>query len=322
MHKLPLALIPLALSACATSQPSGQPTTLTQVQPAPETRIVEKIVPVVAPPEPKLSEKETKRPYVSPVAATKQAARKALELPRPERFRGATLVYPIIEGHVYNVLAPVDDIVSIEMPPGCRIIKGSPSLGDPFHDEAGGNWNIAKTFHGTPRAPVSKVVVRARMPGLKTTLQVDTDCGSYRYKLFATLGAGNEVVRFENEEPNMGYPLPPEPEEEKRKGQGMSCADTTVAAASYSYKITGDSPAWRPAQRDVFHNGQKLCIGLPDGLGSIETPAVLQPANGREMTVFYRTEGRFLEIDRVLPAVILRLGADGDKEEVRLDLQR
>ena len=98
----------------------------------------------------------------------------------------------------------------------------------------------------------------------------------------------------------------------------MSCTDTPVSQVQYGYAISGDKPTWRPADRDVFHNGAKLCIGMPNGLGNLETPSISRPANGEDMTVHYRTAGRFIEIDQILPVVELKLGDD----TVRLTLNR
>jgi type IV secretion system protein TrbG len=204
-------------------------------------------------------------------------------------------------------------------------------IGDPSHvsdDQAGAqtteenmepaNWVIAKTFHGTPRDPVSKVIVRPNKAGLKTSLLVDSDCGAFRYKLISTESSANATVRFRVEEPNMGLPEAPVAEERTAKPAVLSCTDTPVSQVQYGYAISGDKPVWRPADRDVFHNAKKLCISLPNGLGNLETPSISRPAGGEDMTVHYRMAGRFVEIDQLLPSVDLKLGDD----TVRLTLKR
>jgi type IV secretory pathway VirB9-like protein len=331
MKRLVAILSPALLAACASTQPmEGPATNLVQVQPAPPVQVVEKPVPVLLAPEPVVREKPRK---VAPVAATRSANAKAMEMPRPERFIGSTLVYPIVPGAVYNVLTAVGDITAIELPPGCRMVKKSPMIGDPSHvsddqasagataeDTEPANWVIAKTFHGTPRDPVSKVVVRPNKVGLKTSMLIDSDCGPFRYKLISTESSANATVQFRQEEPNMGLPEAPIADERRRDARPavLSCADTPVSQVQYGYAISGDKPVWRPADRDVFHNGSKTCIGLPNGLGDLETPAISRPAGGEDMTVHYRPAGRFIEIDQILPVVELHLGDD----TVRLTLKR
>lgn len=331
MARLAALLSPALLAACAATPRAGGPVTdLVPVQPAPPVQVVERPVPVLPAPEPVVREKPGKQ---DPVAATRAANARAVEMPRAERFIGATLEYPLVPGAIYNVLTAVNDLTSIELPPGCRMARKAPMVGDPSHesdDQAGrpataedvepANWVVAKTFHGTTRDPVSKVVVRPNKAGLRTSLLIDSDCGSFRYRLISTEGSANATVRFRREPPNLGLPEPPYADERRADGRpaAPSCADTPVSRAQYGYKVTGDRPAWRPGDRDVFHNGKKLCIGLPDGPGTAETPAISRPAGGEGMTVHYRVAGRFIEIDQVLPVVELALGGD----TVRLTLQR
>lgn len=104
----------------------------------------------------------------------------------------------------------------------------------------------------------------------------------------------------------------------KARTAAASCIDTPVSQVQYGYTLSGDKPSWRPADRDVFHNGSKTCIGLPNGLGNLETPALSRPVGGEDMTVYYRTTGRFIEIDQILPSLELKLGDD----TVRLTLNR
>ena len=122
-------------------------------------------------------------------------------------------------------------------------------LGDPSHesDDAAGrqaaadvepaNWVVAKTFHGTPRDPVSKVVVRPNRAGLRTTMMVDSDCGAFRYRLISTESSANATVRFRQEKPNLGLPEPPYAEDEEARPVIPSCADTTVSQAVHGYTV-------------------------------------------------------------------------------------
>jgi type IV secretory pathway VirB9-like protein len=328
MKRLVAIISPALLAACASTSPSeGPATNLVQVQPAPPVQVVEKVVPMLMPPEPVIREKAPKRQ--DPAAVTRTANTKNQHWPRAEDFIGATLTYPVVPGATYGVLTAVNHLTSIELPQGCRMNKKSPMIGDPSHesDDQGGsqataedaepaNWVIAKTFHGTLRDPVSKVVIRPTKPELRTDLLIDSDCGAFRYKLKSTLSSPNVTVKFRQDPPNMGPPEPPYADD--RRGDDarpavLSCTDTPVSQVHYGYVISGDKPTWNPSDRDVFHNGKKLCIGLPDGLGNLETPAISRPVSGEDMTV-----GRFIEIDQILPIAELKLGED----TVRLTLKR
>jgi type IV secretion system protein TrbG len=331
MKRFVAIVSPALLAACASTSPSeGPATNLVQVHPAPPVEIVEKVVPMLMPPEPVVREKAQKRQ--DPVPVTRKANDGSAIFPKPENFIGSTLVNPIVPGAIYHVLTAVNSLTSIELPPGCRMNKKSPSLGDPSHssgdqvqatadDMEPANWEVTKTYHGTMRDPVSKVLIRPSKPGLKTDMLIDGDCGAFRYKLVSTESSANATVKFRQDPPNMGLPEPPYADD--RRGDDarpavLSCTKTPVAQVKYDYVISGDRPTWMPTDRDVFHNGKKLCIGLPDGLGNLETPAISRPVSGEDMTVHYRTVGRFVEIDQILPVVELKLGED----TVRLTLKR
>src|SRR5690242_14704723 len=99
MKRLVAIISPALLAACAsTQQPEGPATSLVPIQPAPPVQIVEKVVPVAMPADPVIREKPGKQ---DPVAATRSANARAMEMPRAERFIGSTLVYPIVSGAVY-----------------------------------------------------------------------------------------------------------------------------------------------------------------------------------------------------------------------------
>lgn len=51
--------------------------------------------------------------------------------------------------------------------------------------------------------------MRPNKAGLKTSLLLDSDCGTFRYKLISTESSANATVRFRQEEPNLGLPLAP-----------------------------------------------------------------------------------------------------------------
>jgi type IV secretion system protein TrbG len=321
-------LAPIFLvSACAA--PQTETLMMSPIPPEPEVRIVKEPVYVIE----QVSEPTKLKPAkkVDDKAATRQASRKSILMPKPENFIGSTLEYPIVDGYLYKVLTEPNEITSIELPPGCKFLVKSPTVGDmrthKENDQADeeSNWEVIKSAHGGKTGPVAKVLIRPRIAGLTTTLQADTDCGPFRYKLVATEGSANETVRFRPELKDMGFPEAPTAEEGKASvsGNSNSCDTLPAASAVFAYTISGDSPVWAPQANQIFHNGKKdggkTCVKLSDALASDEYPMPFIPTSGKEATIYSRiTNGGYMEFDKILPFLALRLG----EETVQIRLAR
>jgi hypothetical protein len=310
-------LAPLFLaSACATPEPM----VMSPVMPEPEVRVVKEPVYVIEPaPEP-MKLKPAKK--VDDRTATRQASRKSLLMPKPENFIGSTLEYPIVDGYLYRVLTSPNEITAIELPPGCKFHAKSPYVGDMRSYQASDqsdpepNWEVVKSAHGGRGGPVAKALVRPRVSDLpETTLQADTDCGAFRYKLVPTANSANETVRFRKELTEMGFPEAPTAEEGKAS-QAVSvngCDTLPAASAVFAYTVSGDSTAWAPQANQIFHNGKKdggkTCVKLSDALAADEYPMPFIPTSGKEATIYSRiTDGGYMEFDKILPFLALRIG--------------
>lgn len=326
-------LAPMALlAACATPQ---EQIVVTPVSHEPEVKVIEKPVYVI-PPQPVNLEALKPKKRVDPITATRQANRNSILMPQPERFNGATLEYPLIEGYTYDVLTAPNHITSVELPPGCRFIAKSPYVGDkrsytPAYDPSSGeppepepNWEVVKSAHGSKTAPVSKVIIRPRIEGLKTTLQADTDCGAFSFNLTATATVANRTVRFRKELSEMGYPEAPVAEERGSDAAPVAsgCDNMPVSSAVFGYEVSGDRPVWAPTASQIFHNGKKdggkTCIKMSDALAADEYPTAFVTLSGKEATIYGRvTERGFMEFDKVLPSVYLRIGDDTVKVSLK-----
>lgn len=319
IHLAPILLA----SACVTPEPI----VMNPVPPEPEVRVVKEPVYVVEPaPEPTKLKPARK---VDEKTATREATRNHILMPKPESFIGSTLEYPIVDGYLYRVLTAPNEITSIELPPGCQFLKTSPTWGDTRAFKADeqsdeqSNWEVLKSAHGAGVNAVAKAIVRPRVAGLKTTLQADTTCGAFRYKLEATANSANETVRFRKELKDMGFPEAPMAEEGKTAVNLNSCDNLPAASAVFAYTVSGASPVWAPNANQIFHNGKKdggkTCVKLSDALAADEYPTPFIPTSGKEATIYSRiTEGGYMEFDKVLPHLALRLG----DETVQIKLAR
>jgi type IV secretory pathway VirB9-like protein len=282
----------------------------------PEVRIVKE--PVYVMQEPDQPTKLKRQRVVDAATATAQANQKSILMPRPENFVGSTLEYPIVEGYLYRVLTAPNDITAIELPPGCRFHAKSPYVGDKTsyqeseEAEPEPNWEVIKSAHGGKGGAVAKVLIRPRIEGMITTLQADTDCGAFRYKLESTKASANQTVKFRKELKDMGFPDAPSAQDERQADNRSACDSMPVATATFGYTVGGDSAVWAPHASQIFHNGKKdggkTCVKMSDSLAADEYPIPFIPTAGKEATVFSRiTEGGYMEFDKVLPFLALRL---------------
>ena len=321
-----IRLAPIVLlSACATPEPI----VMSPVQQEPEVRVVKEPVYVIEPASEPTKLKPARK--VDEKTATREATRNHILMPKPESFIGSTLEYPIVEGFLYRVLTSPNEITSIELPSGCQFLKTSPTIGDTRvykadeQSDEQSNWEVLKSAHGNGVNAISKAIVRPRVSGLKTTLQADTTCGAFRYKLEATTNSANETVRFRKELKDMGFPEAPSAEEGKSVSavNMNSCDNLPAASAVYGYTVSGGSPVWAPQASQIFHNGKKdggkTCVKLSDALAADEYPMPFIPTSGKEATIYSRiTDGGYMEFDKVLPHLALRLG----DETIQIKLSR
>jgi hypothetical protein len=322
-------LAPIFLvSACAT--PQTETLMMSPVPPEPEVRIVKEPVYVIEQASEPTKLKPAKK--VNDRTATREANRKHILMPKPESFIGSTLEYPIVDGYLYRVLTSPNEITAIELPPGCKFHAKSPYVGDmrtyKANDQADEepNWEVVKSAHGGRNGAVAKALVRPRVSDLpETTLHADTDCGAFRYKLVPTVNSANETVRFRKELSDMGFPDAPTAEEGKASvtENANSCDTLPAASAVFAYTVSGDSPVWAPQASHIFHNGKKdggkTCVKLSDALASDEYPMPFIPTSGKEATIYSRiTNGGYMEFDKILPFLALRLG----EETVQIRLAR
>lgn len=86
-----------------------------------------------------------------------------------------------------------------------------------------------------------------------------------------------------------------------------------LEALRFGYRISGDSPAWRPLR--AFDDGRQTFIEFPAGIAQDEAPSLFVTGpDGAAELVNYRVAGRFYIVDRLFTAAELRLG--GKKQHI------
>lgn len=85
-----------------------------------------------------------------------------------------------------------------------------------------------------------------------------------------------------------------------------------VEQLRFHYRISGDTPAWRPLR--AFDDGRQTWIEFPADLGTGEAPPLFVLGDkGEAELVNYRVAGRYYVVDRLFAAAELRLGAKEQK---------
>jgi type IV secretion system protein VirB9 len=82
-------------------------------------------------------------------------------------------------------------------------------------------------------------------------------------------------------------------------------AGLDVQSLTFSYAITGDTPAWRPLR--AFDDGRQTFIEFPASI-AVRGAAALRAGDKAAELVNYRMSGRYYVVDRLFNAAELRLG--------------
>lgn len=230
---------------------------------------------------------------LAPVAAANRAS--TLE-PERQGFMNAAQVYPYAEGEIYRVYTAPGLITDIALQPGEEL--GAVAAGDTVR------WVIGDTTSGAGDTKRTHVLVKPFRSGLTTNIVITTNRRSYHLNLISTSATGmsalswtypqDALIALKRERAVVEAAAP--------VAQGLS-----VEQLSFGYRISGDTPSWRPLR--AFDDGRQTFIEFPASLGVGEAPPlfVLGPHKTAEL-VNYRIKGHFYIVDRLFNAAELRLG--------------
>ena len=290
-----LVLVPLGLSACVDAPPAVyDPKSFTAALAQPDP---------VSPPQ-NLQTPKGKRIKVSalkvpakaqpssPTARVEAANKAALHEPTSDGYLNAVQIYPFAEDALYQLFAAPQQVTDIALQPGESLM--AISAGDTVR------WAVGDSSSGTGPAKQIHVLVKPFQSGLTTNLVILTDRRSYHLQLESTQKTAMAALSFSYGEDGLIT---------GRSGRVSPIIDTGLSLSNlhFSYKISGDSPAWRPLR--AFDDGSKVYIEFPARIDQGEAPPLfVVGTGGKSDLVNYRVRGNYYIVDRLFAAAELRLG--------------
>lgn len=316
-RSLYLVVSALALAACAGKTPPFEPAyDSAAFAPADRAPAPVRPVEIVTVPEP-LPLPGQLKPLPKPGSAKGDAGNAAPEAASPEeRAKAATTaarveparagyvnavqVYPFTPGALYRLYAAPGQVSDIALEPGERLI--AVSAGDTVR------WVVGDTTSGAGASEQVHVLVKPVAADLVTNLVITTDRRAYHLELESTEATYMAAVSWR-------YPHGELLSLRRKNAHAEAHAAETVDAGlalerlRFRYRITGDSPPWRPLR--AFDDGDKVYLEFPRRLARGEAPPLfVMGAGGSADLVNYRVRGRYYIVDRLFAAAELRLGTD------------
>lgn len=242
---------------------------------------------------------------VSPSPAeprVRAANRNATREPVSQAFVNAVQVYPFSEGVLYRLLAAPERVTDIALQAGETVV--SVAAGDTVR------WTVGDTTSGTGENKRVHILVKPFAAGLSTNLVIMTDRRTYHLTLESTSATAMA---------GLSWTYPQDELLAIRRRQAEARAGAPVASGlaverlNFSYRISGDDPAWRPLR--AFDDGQQTFIEFPPSIAVGEAPPLFVLGDkGDAQLVNYRMAGRYYVVHRLFGAAELRLG--GRKQSV------
>ncbi|MEL1262843.1 P-type conjugative transfer protein TrbG [Pseudoxanthomonas putridarboris] len=306
---LMLAILCVALAACATTRPAPQIALDEPVEiealpaselPAP-VEVVEVPTPLPLPGQLKPAPTGAKPAFGDPARDIASANRMARIEPVKDGFVNAMQVWPYSAGALYQVYASPEHVTEIALQPGEKLISVA---GDPAR------WIIGDTVSGSGADERVHLIVRPHRAGLKTNFFISTDRRTYHVELTATTETWMASVEwtYPGELVRTLRARDRSAEIQAAEGEGIA-----LEQLRFRYVISGDTPAWRPLR--AFDDGRKVYIQFPPGIGQGELPPLFViGAEGDTQLVNYRVRLPYLVVDRLFGAAELRLG--GERQQV------
>ena len=235
---------------------------------------------------------------------TKQRARvaeyvgKSTEHPTTARSAGSATVYGYREGDIYVVYAGLDRLTDIALEPG-ESLTAEPVAGDTE------GWIKSEFTSGAGPAVRTHIIVKPRDEGIETNLIVPTNKRVYQLDLRSKPDWYMPGVRWFYPDEEVAAAVKKEIDEQAKQG-GSEALAVAPDHLNFRYRIKGRDLPWKPAQ--IFDDGTKVYIKMPDNLATTDAPALFVMEDGRPLLVNYRVKDRLYIVDRLFTQAQLRVG--------------
>jgi type IV secretion system protein VirB9 len=160
---------------------------------------------------------------------------------------------------IYHLLAAPGRVSDLILQPGEAIT--SIAAGDTAR------WTIGDTSSGSGEAKRVHVLVKPFSAGLSTNLVISTDRRTYHLQLSSTVGTAMAGISW-------SYPadelLAVKRKEAEAQAVKPVATGLDIQSLTFSYAITGDTPAWRPLR--AFDDGRQTFIEFPASIAVGEAP--------------------------------------------------
>jgi type IV secretion system protein TrbG len=191
-------------------------------------------------------------------------------------------------------------------------------------------WQITPAEQGGGESLITHIIIKPTDVGLITNMVITTNRRAYVIKLKSREDDWMPQISFEYPEEVKSdwraYRARLDGEQEAREAAREA---QPQGAFDYAYRISGDSPTWRPVK--VYATPSKTYIQFPSSLPQGESPALLAIAedtsflgldtvfNGpRRQIVNYRLIGDRIEVDKVLTHAVLVSGVGSAQTSVEI----
>ena len=211
------------------------------------------------------------------------------------------------------VCAPLT-VCLIKLEPGEKILPDGLQNGDTSR------WRVTPTFAGGDQ---TVLVIKPTDAALETTLAVMTDRRVYTIRLLSVASEARSMPVSEFDYPNEDAARMAEYQAQlqQRIADNTLTGGRSIASLDFSYKISGDSPPWRPER--VYSDGIHTFIQFPDAMRSSDSPSLLALAhdgtwfaNPTGQVINYRREGNTYVVDRVIDRAELVVGVGDNQTRV------
>lgn len=244
------------------------------------------------------------------VGAAMEAARV-----QPERtgFVNAIQVFPYTEGALYQVYARPGQVTDIALQEGEQLVGAGPvAAGDTVR------WLIGDTVSGRGANARVHILVKPVRSGITTNLVINTDRRTYHIELRANPSVYMASVSWTYPQDEL---IALQQAQEAETRAAPIAANIPVEALNFSYRISGDWPAWRPMR--VFDDGRQTFIEFPESVAQGQMPPLFGLGEGNQAELLnYRVSGRFMIVDRLLERAELRLGDRRSQQRVEIRKER